>query len=135
MKVYRTKVRRLPGTSYGELIAQARRVYHIEEKRTKRQAYARSAYFKHDKVFLNQFWTHLNQKSQVDRKRRLYFYACALDLIRHSRIAPSSKPSPDKRGVTLHRFAGITQAGELFFVQISENKKGRKYFMSVFPSE
>lgn len=136
MKAYQTKIKKLPGTSYKEVIKKARHLYHIEERRTKRLPYVRSAYFKKDKVFLNQFWSHLSQKRERDRKRRLYFYACAIDLIRHSRIEPVSKTNPNKKSETVHRFAGITKEKELFFVQIAENQRtGNKYFMSVFPPD
>ena len=136
MKAYQTKIKKLTGTSYEEVMKKARHLYHIEERRTKRQAYVRSAYFKKDKVFLNQFWSHLSQKRQRDRKRRLYYYSCAIDLIRHSRIKPVAKPNPNKPSEIVHRFVGITREKEVFFVQIAENKKtANKYFMSVFPPD
>ncbi len=38
--------------------------------------------------------------------------------------------------VSLHRFYGQTKSGELFCVQIKQDKRtGRKDFMSVFPSK
>ena len=33
----------------------------------------------------------------------------------------------------LHRFAGITESGDIFFVQIKEMRNGQKHFISVFP--
>ena len=136
MKAYQTKINKLSGTSYEEVVKNARHIYHIEERRTKRRPYVRSAYFKKDKIFLNQFWAHLSQKRARDRKRRLYFYACALDLIRHTKREPVSKPNPNKKSEIVHRFVGITKNKEVFFVQIAENKKSRnKYFMSVFPPD
>lgn len=135
MKAYRTSTQKITGTSYSEIEPRARYLFNIERKRTKRNPYIRSAYFKKDKVFLTHFWNHLSQKRQRDRKRRLQYFACALDLIRHSRVEPVTKENPNKSGELLHRFAGITEDNEIFYVQVTENKStGNKYFISVFPS-
>jgi len=59
-----------------------------------------------------------------------------LELAKNSRNRPVSKENPNKRGEILHRFAGLTRDKEVFFVQIKEDKKGKKkYFMSCFPPE
>ena len=135
MKAFQTKINKLSGTSYNEIEPVARKLYNTERKRSKRNAYIRSVYFKNEKVFLTHFWNHLALKRQRDRKRRLKYFPCALDLIRHTRIEPVTKINPNKRNEILHRFAGITPNKEIFFVQITEDKKsGNKYFTSVFPA-
>ncbi|MBW3569057.1 hypothetical protein KY385_02915 [Candidatus Parcubacteria bacterium] len=135
MKAYQAKNQKLPGTSYREIEPRARHLYNIERKRTKRNAYIRSAFFKNDKIFLTRFWNHLSQKRQRDRKRRLKYFPCGLELVRHSRIEPVSKENPNKRSEILHRFVGITPDKEIFFVQIIEDKKsGNKYLISIFPA-
>jgi len=136
MIVYKTKTKKLGGTSYREVIKKARAIFHNIEKRSKRNAYLRSAYFKKEKVFFGMFWTHLNQKPKKNRVRRLKLLSCAVDLIEHSRNKPISKLNPNNTKELLHRFGGITSEGELFYVQIKENlRTKRKDFMSVFPAE
>jgi hypothetical protein len=137
MKVYRSKYGMLPGTSYNEIMAAARREYHTIQKRTPRRIpYIRSAYFAKDKIFLNTFWDHLKQKHPADHMRRLKFYLCAIDLIRNSRETPDTIFSKDDLNVLLHRFSGVTKDGQYFSVQLKENKRtDRKDFLSVFPSK
>lgn len=136
MSAYKSKYGKLPGTSYEEIAKSARREYHIAQKRTpRRAAYVRSKYFKNDKVFINQFWEHLNQKSKTERQGRLKYFLCALDLIRNTKAAPTSISSNDQPNITLHRFQGLTKNNESFSVQVKENKRtNRKDFMSAFPS-
>ena len=132
MPTYQSKERRLTGSSYNELERKARKIYQQISARTKRSPYVRSLYFYKSKIFLQPFWTHLHQKSQHDRRRRLLYYAAAIDLIRHSKITPTTKQ--DMHGDLLHRFSGMTKDGEQFYVQIKEDiSSDRKYFMSVFP--
>ena len=134
MKVYQSKYGKLSGSSYGELERQVRKLYDDAARRTKRNAYVRSHYFKKDKVFLSLYWTHLHQQTRRDRKRRLQYYQCALDLLRNSPHEPTTKPNPNGKNEQVHRFAGTTKDGELFYVQIKEDKRSNnKYFMSVFP--
>lgn len=136
MIIYKTKTKKITGTSYKEVIKKARAVFHLVEKRSKRSAYLRSAYFKKEKIFLNLFWDHLNQKPQRERKWRLKFLPCAFDLIENTRNKPVSKVNPNNKSETFHRFGGLALSGELFFVQIKEsNKTKRKDFASVFPEE
>jgi len=131
---YKSKYGKLPGSSYNELAPLARKEYQLIKKLTKRQPYVRSSYFTKDKIFLSLFWEHLAQKHRADRASRLKLYLCALDLLRHSKLAPDTIFSADNRDVLLHRFLGETKDGELFYVQVKENKRtGRKDFMSVFP--
>lgn len=95
MRIYRSKYGKLPGTTYSELMRAARKEYRlIEAKNPRRQAYIRSAYFKKDKVFINQFWEHLKQKWSPDKVRRLQLYTCALDLIINSHEEPITKQNP-----------------------------------------
>lgn len=134
MQPYKTKAKKLSGTSYDELERSARKLHREVSARTKRNPYVRSKYFKNDKIFITLFWKHLNQKPRRDRKRRLRFYAAALDLLRHSTFEPASKENPNGKDEFVHRFAGITADNELFYVQVKEDKRSNnKYFISVFP--
>ncbi len=134
MVAYRTKAHILRATSYGEVRRQALTLYKHIERRTKRRPYLRSAYFKRQKVFFDFFWDHLAQKGPKERYTRLKYFAAALDVIRESKQEPASQENPHKRGEILHRFAALTREGDLFYVQIKEDKRtGQKYFMSCFP--
>ena len=65
--------------------------------------------------------------------QRLKFFEAAIELIKKSRNNPVSEDNPYKKNEILHRFAGITKEGELFYVQIKEDKRGdKKFFMSCF---
>ncbi len=131
---YQTSKDKLKGTNYSQVRKQALTIFNQIKKRTKRRPYLRSAYFRKEKIFLNYFWPHLFQKSFKERVRRLKYLPCAFDLIRYSRITPTSKENVDNRDEVLHRFMGQTADKEIFFVQIKEDKKsGKKYFMSCFP--
>jgi len=134
---YKTKTALHSGTSYAELIRSARNDYHQIQKRTPRRIpYVRSAYFTKDKIFINNFWEHLGQKSARDRVRRLRLYHAAIELIRNSRHAPESMQNPNNEDELLHRFYGLTLDNINFAVQIKENKKThRKDFISCFPTK
>jgi len=136
MQVFNSKHSRAKGTSVEELARKARRTFDAETKKSKRTPYVRSAYFNKEKIFINLFWSHLSQKPRSERIRRLRFVDCAFDLMRNSRFAPTSKLNPNDPSEMLHRFAGVSKDGYLFFVQIKEDlKDGRKSFMSVFSPE
>lgn len=137
MKAYHSKYGKLPGSSLEELIKLARREYHVIQKRTPRRVpYVRSRYFTKDKIFISNFWDHLNQKSPKERVRRLKLYSCAIDLLRNSNLAPDTIFKNDDLNSALHRFYGQTQNGEDFCVQVKENKRtNRKDFISVFPTK
>jgi hypothetical protein len=137
LKLYTSTCRQLPGSSASELMKLARQEYHRLQKRTpRRQAYVRSKYFTKDKIFVNQFWDHLDQKNRQDKVRRLRLYPCAIDLIRNNMFAPETMQNPNNPDESLHRFVGKTANGEIFYVQVKENKKNnRKDFMSVFPAK
>ncbi len=120
----------LPGSSYDEVVANARKEFNKVRRLTKRQPYVRSKYFAGDKVFLTIFWDHLMQKHLKERTRRLKFYLAALDTLRN---ASSSPESLIDNKIILHRFYATTKSGESFCVQVKhDSKTGRKDFMSVF---
>ena len=134
MKVYQSRHTKLSGSSYNELERKARKLHNAIARKTKRNAYVRSTYFRKNKIFVKLFWEHLNQKPQRDRKRRLQYFECAIDVLRNSPHDPETKSNPNGRNELVHRFAGMTKDGELFYVHVKENKRsGHKYFMSVFP--
>lgn len=105
------------------------------KKKTKRRPYVRSAYFKKEKIFFDYFREHLFQKNSHDRERRMKFFAAAVELIKKSKHNPILKTNPNKKGEIFYRFVGLTGEKHLFFVQIKEDKKRRKYFMSCFGPE
>ena len=134
MIFFKTKAEKLYGHTYKDISNQAKAIYKREKIRTKRKPYVRSAYFKKDKIFLELFWQHLWQKNWRDRKRRVQFFDCALDLLRHSRVDSVSVQDPNHKSVMLHRFYGMTPTGYEFCVQVKQDKKtGQKWLMSVFP--
>lgn len=136
MKFYKSNAPKFAGTSFEEVVRKARALTKQIEHKTKRRAYVRSAFFKKDKIFLDYFWPHLNQKPPRERKKRLAYLPCGIELIEKSRIEPTSRVNPNRKSEVLYRFAGATPSGELFFVQIKEDtKSGNKYLMSVFPPE
>ncbi|MCL2173948.1 hypothetical protein FWH58_01455 [Candidatus Saccharibacteria bacterium] len=131
---YQTKTNKVTGSSYKEIAHDVRLAYKKIANLTKRDAYIRSAYFKKDKIFLKLFWVHLHQQPMYSQKRRLQFFNCAIDLLRHSTNSPETLPNPNGRNELVHRFAGVTSAGERFYVQVKQElRSGKKYFMSVFP--
>ena len=135
MKAYQVKAKKLPGTNYSEVHRKALKMYSRIKKQSKRRPYLKSAYFKKDKIFLGLFWHHLRDKSNLkDKTKRISYFPCALELIKHSRFTPTSKENPNKKSEILHRFFGKTPDKELFCVQIKENKYSKqKHLMSIFP--
>jgi len=115
-----------------EILKRAREYFEALMRKTKRQPYMRSAYFGKQKIFFTYFWKHLYQKSPRQRRHRVVFLPCAIELIKKSRNAPTTKPNPNKKSELLHRFYGITKKREIFYVQIKENvTTDRKELMSV----
>ncbi|MEK7189839.1 MAG: hypothetical protein AAB666_02555 [Patescibacteria group bacterium] len=137
MKIYQVKSDKLHVTNFSEICKSAFEIYKIIKKRSKRRSYVRSAYFNKEKIFLELFWQHLHEKlNHRDKVRRVRYFPCAIELIQHTKFDPESKENVDRKSEILHRFAGKTKNGEMFFVQIKEDKKsGQKWFMSVFPIE
>ncbi|MFA5158343.1 MAG: hypothetical protein WC451_04140 [Patescibacteria group bacterium] len=133
---YKTKINKLPGSNLGEISKSAWKIYHQIEKLTKRKPYVRSKYFKKDKIFFDFFWDHLKSKSPKERFKRLKLFTAAIDTIKNSTCIPVIKNNPNKKSEIFYRFSGQLKTGELFIVQIKENKiSKRKYFMSCFPVE
>lgn len=136
MKVDPVKASTHSGSSWEDVYPDARRLYNRIKAQTKRQSYIRAEYFKKDKVFIELFWVHLNQKGTKERRKRLKYYAAGIELLRTTRLQPDSKRNPNKLSETLHRLGGITAQGDLFYIQVKEDTKtGRKDFMSVFPEK
>jgi len=133
---HKTKAGKLPGTSYKETRDHAIALFNQIKRKTKRKPYIRSVYFGRKKVFFDNFWDHLYQKSPKERFRRLKYFAAAVEVIKNSRNRPSAKPNPNRKTETLYRFAGLTKNNELFYVQIKEKKRSKaRYFMSCFPPD
>lgn len=135
MKYFQTKAEKLAGTNYKEVYQKAFRHYLEIKRRSKRRTYIRSAYFNKGKVFLSLFWQHLHDKfSLKDKIRRVKYFPCAIELIKKSHFGPASKENVDKKSEILHRFAGVTKDGTVYFVQIKEYKRsGEKFLISIFP--
>ena len=122
VEIYRTKSLRTPGAHYVDVHRIAFSFYKKIKSKTKRRPYVRSKLFKNEKIFLELFWIHLYDKNPKDRFRRLQFFEAALELIKYSNLKPSSIRITDKN-TTWYRFPGVTSAGEIFHVQIKEDKK------------
>lgn len=136
MKQYKTKVGRLTGKNYPDLYKKAFSLYRQIKRKTKRKPYMKSFYFRKDKIFLDLFWQHLHQKNWRDRKRRIRYYPCAIELIRYSRLDPVSTDNPNNPSEILHKFSGVAPDRSIFYVQVKENKRNnQKYLMSVFPEQ
>ena len=134
MPIYLTKCLKLRGTDYREVSRRARRIYKEIASTSRRKPYIRSAYFKNEKVFLDYFWQHLQQKNWQDRFRRLKYYPCALEVIRYSNNAPIITRNPNNASEIFYRFIALTASKEQFCVQIKEEtNNGQKHFISVFP--
>ena len=133
---YPTNSKKILGTSYKEVKKYATTIFKQIKQETKRRPYVRSRYFNKQKIFFDYFWIHLSQKNHRERFRRLKYFIAALEVIKKSMNHPTSEENPHKKSELLHRFAGLTKNGELFYVQIKEDKKnGRRYFMSCFPEK
>lgn len=129
---YQAKSKKISGTSYGEVFHDALKVFDEIKKKTKRRPYVRSAYFKKEKIFFDYFREHLFQKSAKERMKRLRFFKAAVELVKHSRNEPIIKTNPNKPGEKFYKFVGLTAEKDIFFAQIKEDKRKRKYFMSCF---
>lgn len=134
MYLFPVKAQPFPGTRYAEVAPQARALLRQIAKRTKRQPYIRSAYFRKDKIFFTYLWNHISQKTWRERARRLKYLPCAIELIEKSRNTPTTKDNPNRRDEALHRFEGKTKSGIRFAVQVKEDKrKRRKELISIYP--
>lgn len=134
MKSFKTKSEKLSGTNFKEVYKKAFRLYQVIKKESKRRPYVRSAFFQKEKIFLPLYWQHLHEKfSLKDKTRRVKYFSCAIELLKKSKISPESKPG-DSKSEILHRFTGITPEGDIFFVQIKEDRNSKeKWLISTFP--
>jgi hypothetical protein len=136
MKYYKTKSHLVDGDQYKEVEKNARLIYKQIAAKSKRNPYIGAPYFNKEKVFIEIFWTHLFQKSKTDRKRRLRYFSCAIELMHKSTIAPDTCLNPNGNGNTLNRFYGTARTGHNFIVQISKDRRtGDKYLMSILPEK
>lgn len=136
MKLHHVNVGVYSGTDFEEVYPHARKLFNKIKAQTKRQPYVRSTFFSRDKVFIELFWVHLNQKNRRERNNRIKFYAAGIELLRNTRQQPTIKKNPNKSNEILYRFAGMTPNGELFYIQIKENNKTkRKDLLSIFPAK
>jgi len=134
MNAYKTKKQKITGTSFNEINRAAKTIFNQVKNRTKRTPYIRAKYFRREKVFLTLFWSHLYNKREKDKIRRLKFFDCALDLIRNSQYSPETRENFQNKDELLHRFCGVLKSGDRFIVQIKENKRTkRKDLISIYP--
>lgn len=135
ISVYRCKSNLLPGHNYETISPIARKIFREIERKTKRRPYLRSAYFHGNKIFLDNFWPHLNQKNPKERCRRLRFLKCAIELIQKSRMGPMAQDMSELKEQKFYRFIGKTNH-QFFIVQIKEDlKRKQKFLMSIFESK
>ncbi len=128
------KSNKLSGNTFKEVESKALLTFKEIKAKTKRTPYIRSKYYKNEKIFLNIFWSHLYQKHEKDRIRRLKFFNCAIELIQSTSKKPTTKPNPNKKNELLHRFGGKTKENQLFLIQIKENRSTkRKDLISIIP--
>ena len=131
---YKCKARLIPGHNFKDVNKIARRIYNGLNPKSKRRPHIKSAYFG-CKVFLDNYWPHLKQKSPGDQIRRLKFFECALELIQNSKGKPVYQQKDELKKEALYRFIGKVGA-QYFIVQIKEDlKRKQKYLMSAFSYE
>ena len=127
-KEYKSRESKLYSTVYLRVYRQTKVFYESLIGNSHRKPFVKSKYFD-TKVFLDEFWAVILRRNLADRRLRLAFYLCAIDLIRNSKCAPHEKYDS---GRTLYEFYGIAKNGERFVVHIRRGKNGL-YFMSCFP--
>ena len=132
LDVHQAKTRKITNNHYSDIEKSARKIYTNIARRSKRNPYVRSRYFDGEKVFLKLFWEHLHQKHRYERRKRLRFYPCAIELLERNTHKPNIIHGSRE---TLYRFAGVTPNNEVFYVQVKKDTKSDKYFMSVFPAK
>ena len=135
MEIYQSQSKEIPGDSFKDVEKIAKTQFKLIKKKAKTIPFVRSVYFKKNKVFLNIFWSHLYEKREVERRRRLRYFECAIDLIKNSRNMPLIFADGSNNNETLYRFSGRSKSGNIFYVQIKENNKShRKDLISIFPT-
>lgn len=131
---YKTKNMKIAGSSAKEVRDGAEIIYRSIKSKTKRIPYVRSKYFRGEKVFLTIFWSHLFEKHEKERTKRLKFFGCGIDLVKNSTLDPVTRENFKSKSELLHRFYGVLKNGEKFIVQVKENKRSkRKDLISIFP--
>ncbi len=135
MQIFQVKTKPFSGSNYREVYHHATHYYRALIAGTRRRPYMRSRYFKKQKIFLGLFWQHLFDKNVHDRTRRMKYLRCAIELIAESPREPITVENPNDKSGLLHRFYGATPDGQIFIVQIKQDKRTRdKWFISVFPT-
>lgn len=129
---YLVKTIPIHGGHYSRVKKEAFKHIREIEKATKRKPYLKSKYFNKEKVFISIFMSHLFDKKQKERVRRLKLITCAIELIKHSNHSPTKKISSKD---ILYRFYGITRHQQKFIVQIKEDCMKRKFWISVYPKK
>lgn len=136
MQIFRSKFKQIAGAEYKVIYKIAHSAYKQLAANPRRNPHVRSRYFGKEKIFLDIFWIHLSQKKWNDRLRRLKYFNCAIDLIKNSTFSPVSIVDANDIKSVLYRFAGVSNCGGRFFVQIKHDKRSnRKWLMSIFPSK
>ncbi len=136
-KTFQSRHSQIPGTSYDELSHIVRKEHDKIAKRTKRQAYIRSSYFRSgkrgEKVFIGLYWEDIAKKNRKKKVERFKLYTAAIDLLLNSPHASEIILSESNKSIVLHRFYGVTRDGIHFCVQVKQNiRTGRLDFMSAF---
>jgi hypothetical protein len=128
------KVNTIPfrGNRYEDIEKQAQKFFSGLKAKTKRKIHIRSKFFKGEKVFFDYFWQHLYQKPVSQRRKRLKFLLCGMEVLINSTYQPEKKINPSKKTEIFYRFYGITKNNQVFAIQVKETKKS-KQLMSVFP--
>lgn len=135
IRAYQCKAKPISGRRFVDVIPQARKLLRTVQKKTKRRAYIRSAYFHKDKIFFDFFWQHMLAKSAVDRARRLKYLPCALELLRSSRCDPLSFIDEYQPGIIKHEFKGRSPDGMNFSVIVQEDRKtNKKQLLTLYPA-
>ena len=125
---FKSKHSKLYSTVYSRVFCSARLYYESLIQNPRRKPYVKSKFFD-KKVFLDEFWTQILRRNLADRRRRLSFYICAIDLIQNTRCEPVIKYEVGKE---FYEFYGIAKNGEKFVVHMRRSKENI-YFMSCFP--
>lgn len=135
IRPYHCKTKPLVGHRFVEIMPRARGVFRALQKQTKRRPYVRSTYFHRDKIFFDFFWQHLQQKSVVDRARRLKYLPCALEVLRKSRHDPVTFVDIRRPGIIKHEFVGVAPDGMRFSVVVQQDRgTDKKQLLSLYPS-
>lgn len=134
MNYYQAHLPRLGGTrSYKDAYKKSNLFFKPILKKSKRQPYVRSAYFKKRKVFFSLFWKHLFDYPHKVRVERLQYFPASIELIEKSSNKPDSKQNNAKKSEIFHRFYGLTKEKDKFCIQIKEDLRSETlYLMSVF---